>query len=377
MISLSYINGESASLIVGDPFIKFEQTMDTMIQEVSDKISVYNNNYMSVMTESEIMGEESNANLVALEAEGNNLFKKIGETIMKLCEETIKFISGIIDSIKNIGFKRKSDVEKLDSLIKKNPELKDKVICSFENGALNVSDARSITELQKTFDEILKLSQQENVDPKSLRGKWEAAKKKAKEIDKSTVVKVAGATTTVITAIVAVKSFRANINAANERNIKAKQAIKENKEKLASVYEVLEKNGKIHDDMSRIQVLQMITKEMTGNYSYNSQDSMKKVDKLDRGIRSFLSKFEDTDTTKAFHYDMKETLKETRNKTGKATADLRNEEMLKQMARNKANNINTIKTQTNKSKFDQAVRNAESVKDTAKSLAQSKGKETK
>ena len=293
MISLSSINGEYEYLPTSDSLIALESVIDRASNEVDDCVSSYLKIHEDYMFESQMFGSLNEEKTLFLESEKDSVFKKIGEKTIEIFKKFKEFATKAISKIKEIGFSSKSDVAKLQKLIKEHPELKDEVICAYKQGDLNVADAKTLKELDAAFDEIVKLSKQKDVKPDTLRGKVEAMKKKFKNIDQSTVIKAAAATTTVITAATAVIKLRKMILDSQKDSVEymkkydvcnedIQKAIKEMKEKHGDEY--------VSDSLSKAQIL-------TNAYIWMGKETGKliskeqgKAEKLNKGITAFIAK---------------------------------------------------------------------------------------
>ena len=209
MISIGYLNNEPTFVLCTNEGLKLESVFDECNNEVE---SAYNHlvnsleNYMiteKVFKESGLGEDTISEEFTALEAKKENFLKKVGDMVIKTTKELVAFISNIINKLKEISFKKKSDLQKLDMLCKEHPDLKDKIMKSFEDGSLSLPDMKSFKDLDASFEEILNMAKKKDIKPGSLQEKVENMKKKVDNIDKAKIVKVAGATATILTAITA------------------------------------------------------------------------------------------------------------------------------------------------------------------------------
>ena len=85
-------------------------------------------------------------------------------------------------------------------LAKKHPTFKDEILTAFRTSDFDLKDISSFKELDKAFEEIIKLADKKDADPKSIRAKWkqkmdkffsETNVKKADAVDKYLKVGVA------------------------------------------------------------------------------------------------------------------------------------------------------------------------------------------
>lgn len=208
MISIGYVNNEHPFVLSTDKGLMLESFLDKCGEEIDTLFSHYCESCEDYMVEEKIFKESGLDNnldttFIALEAEKDNFLKKIGDAIINTTKQVISFISGIIDKLKSITFKRKSDLQKLDLLCKEHPDLKDKIMKSFDDGSLSLADMRSFKEMDDTFEEILKLAKKKDIKPGSLQEKVEKMKEKIDNVDKMKIVKVAGAAATILGAVTA------------------------------------------------------------------------------------------------------------------------------------------------------------------------------
>jgi hypothetical protein len=296
MINIDYVNG-SIDLETTNIFKPYESFMESCKNDINKMFAGFDMLSERVALESAIMDTIPESMVVVYESEKKNVFAKIGEMIVAIYNKFVEVIDKIIDVIKNHSFKKKSDLQKLDILLKKHPDLKDEVIVAFNDGALNLSDARNLKDLDSTFEEILKLAKKKDIDPKSLKGKWEKAKEKIGKVA-STTVKVAGGAATVITAVKALKTF--NSDCARATNI-AHDEKQKRAEQKAEILARLKDEGTIDDNTGIWRTMLEIWREMNNMHAKTHKDNLTFISKISNGISSFLDKF-DKDATLGKHY---------------------------------------------------------------------------
>ena len=238
MINIRYVNNISPLYTESD-ITAYENDIESCYHEIEndlDNLSYIETRYTM---ESMIYGDSTTVYLT--ESEKKNIFTKIGEALIKAGKIFVEAIQKIIEKIKNIGFKSKTDLEKLEELKKKNPSLVNEIQVQFDNGALDLADIKSLKELNSAWDDIYKLSKRADVDEKTLRGKWNKAMDKFDKDSKSWgVVKVATATTAVVGAIVAVKTL---IPKCKEAQQKATELERSNLKDQQDLLKILEKEN--------------------------------------------------------------------------------------------------------------------------------------
>jgi hypothetical protein len=224
----------------------------------------------------------------AMEQKKKNVFERIGETVIKLFKKFSEMIDKIISHLKEGSFARKSNIQKLELLLKEHPELKKEALGAFNEGAINMSDFKSLKELDAAFDEIVKMSKKEDVDPNSLKGKWEAAKKKIANSNNSWIINGAKAATVVIGAAVAVKTFGPSIAKAQNEFQKNKA---ENAERNMEYLKILKKEDVINKDTGIATTLLGIHKERLNYHASVAKSTGTAIDKLEFAIASFIDKY--------------------------------------------------------------------------------------
>ena len=296
MISIGYVNNTLTPMT------------DMLFREYSDEINdIYDNTNnicyeMSLLEErvnieQEITGSVDDTLVLEYEEKKKNFFQKIGEAIITIFEKIRTAIQSAIDKIKEIAFGSKSDLQKLDTLIKKHPELKNEAICAFNSGALDMKDIKSLKELDAAFEEIIRMSKEKDIDPNTLKGKWEKAKKKFNEDEKTwKIVKVGAAATTVITAIKAVATFngalRRNRDELQESNAKNRELEAELEKRLrdeGAIKAADPSTGK--GGTGRWTALLQITRERNGYHDAARMQNLTLIEKIQNGIAKFLDKF--------------------------------------------------------------------------------------
>ena len=316
MISIGYVNNTLTPMT------------DMLFREYSDEINdIYDNTNnicyeMSLLEErvnieQEITGSVDDTLVLEYEEKKKNFFQKIGEAIITIFEKIRTAIQSAIDKIKEIAFGSKSDLQKLDALIKKHPELRNEVVAAFNSGALDMKDIKSLKELDAAFEEILRMSKEKDIDPNTLKGKWEKAKKKFNEDEKTwKIVKVGAAATTVITAIKAVVTFngvlRKNRDMLQESNAKNKELEAEIEKTLTAggfLYKK-DKNGNTIYDKNGSEVIVgyhtamlQILRERNGFHDAARMKNLTLIEHMQNGIAKFLDKFTPKSKTDRLYSD--------------------------------------------------------------------------
>ena len=206
MINEEYIN-DSINLEFDNIFNQYSSFTESCDKDINSMFSDFGVLHEKITLESTIMGSVPERMTMVYEDGKKNIFAKIGDMIISLFENIKKFIETIIDKFSDLTLRKKTDIQKLEVLLKKHPELKDETVGAFREGALDLSDIKNIKELDNALDEILKMSRAK-ADPDSIKTKWEKAKAKFEK--DGVIVTAAKKTATVVSAASAVAMFIPN-----------------------------------------------------------------------------------------------------------------------------------------------------------------------
>lgn len=204
-ISNNYVN-RGYDVLFNDDATIFENYCDSCMDKVYQAAAEFKASVDTSIFES-LSFYKSNLldDVVFEDADGakKNFFEKLGAQLVAMCKKFIELINKAINKVKDFVFSTKDNEKKLNALVKSHPELakeKIQVLCS--EGALDFSEMKSLSQLDKEFKEIMKMSEKADVDPNTLKGKWEKAKEKWLNSEDGKLVKagkVAGGVAAVIT----------------------------------------------------------------------------------------------------------------------------------------------------------------------------------
>ena len=107
--------------------------------------------------------------------------RKVGEKVIEIVERMKQFVKDVIAKIRGMKIKHKALGKDMDKLEKSNPELAEKVKVAVASGDIDFATMRGISDYYKEIDKIMDDIEKNKVDPKSLRGRLDAAKKKLNE----------------------------------------------------------------------------------------------------------------------------------------------------------------------------------------------------
>ena len=298
MINVDYVNG-SVSLDTLDIMKDYESFNESCKQEINEMFAKFEMLEDRVTLESAIMDTVPEQMMMVYESEKKNLFARIGEMIIKIFDKFIKTIEGFIDKIKFNILNKKTDLQKVDILLKKHPELKNEEIAeiqkAFVDGSLTLNDVKSLKELDKAFDEIVKMVKKKDIDPKSIKGRWEKIKANFEKDEKSwKIVKVGSATTVAVGAALALRKLIPEWKKHAEDGHELKK--KANAEK-AEILEELKKSTAVNDTMGKWQILLEIWRYKNEKYTEVYGGIYNGLDKVAKGLARFLDKFDKKGST--------------------------------------------------------------------------------
>ena len=308
MISAAYINNGCVDSFFEKAFEHYDKEVFSLMNEANKSYVELRINTDLIMLESEIMGELENSQTAILEAEGQNFVKKIGQTIISLFESFVKFVDSIIEKLKDFNFRLKSNEKKINSLVKKHPELtKEKIQLLADEGGLDFSDFKSLAELDKEFFKIVEMSKKADVSPDSLKGKWEAAKKKLNMQDSTvkTIATVATTATAVISLAVAIKKFKGDVAKSQYNVIDSKDDIRRAK---ATAYDAITKDNPDSGNWGKANVLLGIYRELQGKHQKAIQNDASVLNKMSNAIASAIDKALDSSAAKSVLGDTKHSI---------------------------------------------------------------------
>lgn len=313
MISAAYINNGCVDSFFEKAFEQYENDVNSLMSEARKSYVDLRSNTDLIMLESEIMGELDNSQTAILEAEGQSFVKKLGQTLISLFESFVKFVDSIIQKVKDFNFSLKSNEKKMNALVKNHPELaKEKIQLLADEGGLDFSDFKSLADLDKEFFQIVEMSKKADIDPDSLKGKWEAAKKKLNMQDSTvkTVAGVASAATATIGLALAIKKFKGDVAKSQKDAIASKETIRRAK---AAAYDAISKDNPESANWGKANVLLGIYRELQGKHQKAIQNDASVLNKMSNVIASAIDKALDSaagksvlgNTKDSIHADLK------------------------------------------------------------------------
>lgn len=104
--------------------------------------------------------------------------KKLGDKIIEIIKRCKEFIKKKFSELKNLKWRMSSDEKKIETAISKNPQLADNIKIAIAEGNIKISDIKDIKTFYDEVENIMKEMKKDQINPKSLRGRFERAKKK-------------------------------------------------------------------------------------------------------------------------------------------------------------------------------------------------------
>lgn len=323
-ISVNYIN-RGSDLLFNDDVNIYESFCDKYIDEVDKamveyKIACSDDGIFDTLTFME--ADETNSSDKKEKAK-KSVIEKIGAALIAMGKKFSELVQKAIQKVKDLFFKFKSNEKKMNELVKSHPELtKEKIQLLCSEGELDFDMIKSMSQLQKEFDAIMKMSEEADYKPGSMRAKWEKAKRKWFDTQDGKLIKagkIAAGAAAVIGLAVAIKEIKPKFSKANTNFV---QAEKENSEAIAKAYDNLKKNGYLKNVGFHQEKL-MIRKEMQGFHAKAIGMTTSLLSKLEMSIAKVLDKI-DTNADKkklAAHIDIRNTKNKIRADKEEALKD--------------------------------------------------------
>lgn len=177
-----------------------------------------------------------------------NIVEAIGAAIRNIVAKVFSFFKGIQEKVEEIMFEKKSDLDKVELLCKKNPNLAVDIKDKFKSGELDVHDWKDIADAEEKIAKVLQDVATGNIDASEGRQKVDAVIAKV-EKGATLISCVVGAGLAVVNIGKAIREFRRlglenkqkAFLAAEQRKIDAtvkkyanNQSLMENKDKMSA-----------------------------------------------------------------------------------------------------------------------------------------------
>ena len=291
LIGTSLLNNKITDYTYGNDFYDYFNYLESCLNDVDSSYIDYQIAENLVMTESTVMGEVNQEKTIYLEATQKSLIEKIGAAIIEMGKKFAEMINKCIEKLKALTFKFKNTDKKMNILLKEHPELaKEKIQILCDNGGLDFSDMKSISEMNRTFNEIVKMSKDKDVDGNTLKGKWKKAMDKIYGPNDSTLDKVSktiGVTAAAVTLGITLKTAVSKIAKSKSELDRIKS---EDRKMTEDIYRRLRDEGIINDNTGKATALLYINRERQGKIANICKENMSVIDKAQEKIANILDK---------------------------------------------------------------------------------------
>ena len=291
LIGTSLLNNKITDYTYGNDFYDYFNYLESCLNDVDSSYIDYQIAENLVMTESTVMGEVNQEKTIYLEATQKSLIEKIGAAIIEMGKKFAEMINKCIEKLKDLTFKFKNNEKKMNILLKEHPELaKEKIQILCDNGGLDFSDMKSISEMNRTFNEIVKMSKDKDVDGNTLKGKWKKAMDKIYGPNDSTLDKVSktiGVTAAAVTLGITLKTAVSKIAKSKSELDRIKS---EDRKMTEDIYRRLRDEGIINDNTGKATALLYINRERQGKIANICKENMSVIDKAQEKIANILDK---------------------------------------------------------------------------------------
>lgn len=188
--------------------------------------------------------------LIEASEDGKSIFAKIGEAILAIVRKFGDFLSSILEKMVGVSLEGKSEITKVEKMLKRHPEFKDEILEALNSGAMDLRDIQSVKELDEAANEIVHMAKMGQLDPNKITTKWQMAKHKfEKAMKDGTVNNVAKTIGTITTVSAGLILFRTRITKEKEELRKLKSNNDDREKTLKEIFEKLNKIDKSVEDM--------------------------------------------------------------------------------------------------------------------------------
>ena len=206
----------------------------------------------------------------AMEGVEDTFFEKIGRTILNIIERCKKTIIKIVTDVKEQLWSNISTAAKKEMILRKCPNLSERVKTSLDKNMIDLSDLKSFEDFNKNYEKLLDELERAQ-DPSKVRAKWEKIKD---DFDKNSdriikAGKVVGAVVTIAGVIGIGRTVKAN---ADKIDPDAMEKMTDyNLDKTSKKVETLEKMRTNHDVKTKLSMIATMSadyeKRTTGEIS--------------------------------------------------------------------------------------------------------------
>lgn len=293
MISVSFVNNNNPPLRINNLLIDISNTINENALLASEYVNDFKLFYEERIINEAVGLESTDTDELKKKKEG--FFEKIGNLALAIFKKIQDLINTVINGVKDILYRLSPLEKKIEILKKENPDLANKIIAKIDAGDLTPTDIKNLKEVSKLYDEVLKEAEKSNVDPKSLKGRIEAVKKKIDSFDESTTRKAIGAaavSVSLIGGILALKKWGPEfIKVNNEANKTTQDLFDRTMKAYASLRARGRLNEVINRDLSVAENISNIHNYTQGFLGKVIQIDVSKQNRLIRLLKNTLSSF--------------------------------------------------------------------------------------
>lgn len=156
--------------------------------------------------------ESIDETVIMLEDVKKDFFEKIGDTIINIIKRCRDFIDDKIRSFKEFSWNRKSILDKKETILKKSPNLSERVKTSLDANLIDLNSLKDFKDFSENYEKMLDELDRAD-DETSFKEKWNKITRKVSE-SSQTIIKigqVAGAVVTVAGLLTIGKKIRADL----------------------------------------------------------------------------------------------------------------------------------------------------------------------
>ena len=173
--------------------------------------------------------------------------RTIGQKIMDIIEHFREMIDDLFRKWRENRWSKKDSDQKIRDIAKRDPKAAERVQIALNNGDLDMNTFKDLNDFFTRCDDVLKQIEDKQVDPKSLRGKWNAAKE-CLERNQKTISVISTALGAISTGAGIYYSYKKYKSGEYQNECGKKEAIKKEAEHRM---DTIIKKQEILNDMSR------------------------------------------------------------------------------------------------------------------------------
>ena len=215
--------------------------------------------------------------------------RTIGQKIMDIIEHFREMIDDLFRKWRENRWSKKDSDQKIRDIAKRDPKAADRVRIALNSGDLDMNTFKDLNDFFTRCDDVLKNIEDKQVDPKSLRGKWNKAKE-CLERNQKTIAAV-GATLGVISTGAGIyysyKKYKTSqLGILDKENDDIRQRAEYGVKKIKKEIEILENMAAKGDETAASRAV--ILAEMAAEYEHITTDNINKRMNLKAKVTSLM-----------------------------------------------------------------------------------------